>query len=425
MTTSFAVTEDSISGIGISTGGGMSEPALRLTLGVDYLTSYIGRFSLMPVLAVVLAGRVGGASWATTGIGLFGFMLSAGPSSLLINRWLPKIPYRVSLPASLLLSAAGFGALPYLWHPVAAMVVLLLAGFGISVHAVVSRVLIAEVIHSSTGRNNIYAMQQIATNIAASVGPFIAAWLYGSGDARGLMGLVAVTYLLAAGAVFAGLPNRLSPPVTVRRQTRGLAAGLALMRDPECRRVTVVTALGAFVYAQFYSAFALLVALAIGSTLLRGALLAGPAIAIVVFQTLVTKGANRSLRSGVPPERILARALLTFGVAMLLLGLGMPVVAGAAAAMAVFACAEMLFTPMVSTAFNGLSSVPALAASNLQGVAWTAGEALGSLCGGAVFLICFAHGAAGPYWLVLAAVAISGAVGHLVTRRPVPERTVT
>lgn len=396
---------------------GMRESSLRLTLAFDYMTSYLGRFSLMPVLAVLLANQVGGASWLTTGVGMFGFMVFSGMSSLLVNQWLPRIPYRVSLPGSLLLSAVGFGLLPYPAHPVGAMALLFLAGFGLSVHAVVSRVLIASVIHTDTGRNNVYAMQQIATNIAASVGPFAAAWLYASGDGRSLMGLVGLTYVLAALAVVIGLPSRLRPPETVRERTRGLAAGIALLRDRECRRVTVVTALGTFVYAQFYSAFALMVALAVDSELMRGALLAGPAIAIVVFQALVTRGANRSLRSGVAPAHILARALLTFGVAMLLLGVGLPLVAGAIVAMAVFASAEMLFTPMVSTAFNGISSVSPLAASNLQQVSWTGGEALGSLCGGAVFLLCYHNGAGNVYWLVLAAVAGAGTLPYLARRR--------
>jgi hypothetical protein len=186
----------------------------------------------------------------------------------------------------------------------------------------------------------------------------------------------------------------------------------------------VVTALGTFVYAQFYSAFALLVALAIDQALLRGALLAGPPVAIVCLQALVTTGANRYLRAGVAPVRLLTVATMVFGTAILLLGLGLPVVVGAVAAMAVFAVAEMLFTPMVSTAFNRIGNVSRLAASNLQALAWTAGEALGSLAGGAVFLSCYHHGAGGLYWLLLAVAAIAGALPFLLDRRDTAAITV-
>jgi hypothetical protein len=251
----------------------------------------------------------------------------------------------------------------------------------------------------------------------------MAAALYVSGDGRPLLGMVGLAYLVAAVSLRLGLPAGVRPPETVRDRGRGLTAGLALLRDRECRRVTVITAIGTFIYAQFYSAFALLVALAVVSTLLRGALLAAPAIIIVLLQALVTTITNRQLRSGVPPLLILALAVLVFGAAMLLLGIGLPVVLGATAAMTVFPLAEMLFTPLVSTAFNGITSVPPLAASNLQQVAWTAGEALGSLCGGALFLVCYQHGAGGPYWLLLAAIAFAGATPHLVSRRTITERT--
>jgi MFS family permease len=402
---------------------GMSSSTLKLTLGFDYVTSNFGRFSLMPVLAMLLASQGNGASWATTGIGMFGFMLCAGMSSLLAIKWLPRIPYVVTLPASMVFSAVGFGLLPYTRNPVATMVPLFVAGFGISVHAVLSRVLIAEVIQSETGRNTVYSMQQIATNAAAALGPFIAGALYVSGDGRPLLGMVGVAYLLAGVSLLVGLPRGLRPPDTVRERTRGVAAGLQLLRDGETRRVTVVTAVGTFVYAQFYSAFALLVALAIDSTLLESALLAGPPIAIVFLQALVTAIVNRYLRVGVPPLLILTLATLVFATAMLLLGIGLPVVIGATAAMAVFAVAEMLFTPMVSTAFNGISGVSRLAVSNLQQVAWTTGEAFGSLCGAAVFLVCYQHGVGRLYWLLLAVATAANAAPYLTQRRTTLERT--
>jgi MFS family permease len=296
------------------------------------------------------------------------------------------------------------------------------AGLGISVHSLLARVLIAEAIKEQTGRNNVYSMQQIATNAAAALGPFVAGALYVSGDGRPLLVVVAIAYLLAGISLLAGLPRELRPPDAVRGRTRGIATGIQLLRDPECRRTATMTVLGTFVYAQFYSAFALLVALAIDSTLLRGALLAGPPVVIVCLQAVVTTVANRYLRTGTAPLRILVVATLVFGTAMLLLGLGMPVVIGTVIAMSVFAVAEMLFTPMVSTAFNEITTVPRLAASNLQQVSWTVGESLGSLCGGGLFLLCYQHGVGQVYWLLLAVVAFAGA-GPYLARRRVPERT--
>ncbi|MEV4050693.1 MFS transporter [Amycolatopsis sp. NPDC049688] len=393
------------------------EPALRRTLALDYLACCFGRFTLMPVLAIMLAAGSGGAAWASTGIGLFGFMLCAGLAALPATRWLPKFPYVVSLPASMVFSAVGFGLLPYTHHAALTMTLLFLGAFGISVHATLVRVLVREVIAGEPGRNTIYSIQQIATNAAAAVGPFAAGVLYVAGDARPLLAVIALAYVLAGVTLLAGLPRGLRPSDALRERVRGPSHLLATLRGREARRTSLITVAGAFVYAQFYSAFALLVGFAVDSALLRGALLAGPPVAIALLQTPVTVVANRFLRTGVRPVQILALATLVFGVAMLLLGLGLPVVVAATAAMAVFAVAEMLFTPMVSTAFSRLPGPSALAASNLQGVAWTTGEALGSLCGGALFLLGYHHGAAQWYWLGLAVLASLAAVPYLTGRR--------
>lgn len=408
---------------GQATGGRLSPPVLRVTLAFDYLLSSFGRFSLMPVIAVLLAMQSDGPDWIITGIGLFGHTLSAGLSSLLVTRWLPKLTYVVTLPLSMVFAAVGFGLLPYSRNPFVILCLLFVAGFGISVHAVLARVLIAEMIESETARNNVYSIQQIATNAAAALGPFIAGALYVSGNGRPLLVFVGIAYLLAALALVIGLPRGQRPPEAVRERSRGITAGLRVLRDRQCREAMVVTATGSFAYAQFYSAFALLVAFAVDSTVLRGALLGGPPIAIVIFQVFVTAIANRFLRAGVQPLAILTTAVLVFGVAMVLLGVGLPFVLGAVVAMVVFVVAEMLFTPTVSIAFNRIMSVPRLVSSNLQGVAWTTGEALGSLFGGSVFLLCWDRGAGNLYWLVLAALTVVCAAPFL--RRAVVERTVS
>jgi MFS family permease len=402
----------------------ISEPTVHVIMGLDYLLANFGRFSLTPVLAIMLVRQSGGADWAA-GVGMFGFMVFAGLSSLLVNRWLTRFPYAATLPASMVCSAVGFGLLPYARSPAAVMAPLFFAGFGISVHAVLARVLVAEAIASGTRRNNVYSIQQIATNLAAALGPFIAGALYVAGDARPLLVFVAAAYLLAGLALLIGLPRGLYPPDAVRERSSGVAAGLRLLRDRECFRASVITVLGSFAYGQFYSAFALLVALAIDSVLLRSALLAGPPVAIALLQVVVTALANRFMRAGVAPLSILALAVLAFSVAMSLLGFGLPVVVGSIVAMSVWAVAEMLFTPLVSTTFSQITTVSRLAASNLQAVAWTVGESLGSLSGGALFLVCYQHRSGNWYWLVLAVLTFAGAAPYLARHRTTARRATT
>ncbi|MEU6770894.1 MFS transporter [Streptomyces sp. NPDC046759] len=393
----------------------VSERVLRRVLAVNYLCCQFGKFSLMPVLAVMLA-RGGGGTSPVAGFGMFAFLLCIGLSSLPVSRWLPRLPYSVAMAAGMLCSGVGFGALAWATGPVPVLLALCLAGFGNSVHGVLVRVLVAESVTSEPARNTIYSVVQIATNVAAALGPFIAGVLYVSGDNRPLLAFIGIAYLAAAATLLVGLPAGLRPPSTIRR-SGGARARIRALRDPECVGALTLTAAGAFAYGQFYSAFALYVALTIDSPLLRAVLLGGPPIAIAVFQSGVTVLANRRLRAGTAPITLLAFSVLAFGCGIVLLGAGLPLVLGAAAAMAVFALAEMLYTPMVSIAFNRLTNVSAITSSNLQGVSLTTGEALGSLFGGAVFLACHQHGRGDWYWLALGTVTIAGVCLHLARAR--------
>lgn len=393
----------------------LNESALRRTLGVNYLCCQFAKFSLMPVLAVMLA-RGGGGTSSVAGFGMFAFLLCIGLSSLPVSRWLPRLPYSVTMAAGMVCSAVGFGALACATRPVPVLLALCLAGFGNSVHGVLVRVLVAESVTSEPARNTVYSIVQIATNVAAALGPFIAGVLYVSGDNRPLLVFVGIAYLAAAVTLLVGLPAGLRPPGTIRH-SGGARARIRALRDPECVRALTITAAGAFAYGQFYSAFALYVALAVDSSMLRAVLLGGPPIAIALLQSGVTVLANRRLRAGTAPITLLAFSVIAFGCGIVLLGVGLPLVLGAAVAMAVFALAEMLYTPMVSIAFNRLTNVSAITSSNLQGVSLTTGEALGSLFGGAVFLACYHHGRSDWYWLALGTATVAGICLHLARSR--------
>ncbi|RSO05750.1 hypothetical protein DMH26_07565 [Streptomyces sp. WAC 05379] len=399
----------------------LSEPRLRYTLGINYLCCQFGKFSLMPVLALMLA-QGGGGSTSAAGFQMFAFLMCVGLSSLLVSRWLPRLPYAVTMAAGMVCSGAGFGALAFTGRPVLVLLALCLAGFGNSVHGVLVRVLVAESLTAEPARNTVYGILQISTNAAAALGPFVAGLLYVAGDNRSLLAFVGIAYLAAAVSLLVGLPFRLRPP-TAMRHADGARARMRTLRDPECLRALALTAVGAFAYGQFYSAFALFVALAVEPAMLRAVLLGGPPILIVLFQSGVTVLTNRRLRAGTAPLTLLALAVIAFGAGIVLLGVGLPVVAGAAVAVAVFAFAEMLFGPMVSVAFNRLTRVSSLASSNLQGISLTTGEALGSLSGGAVFLACYHHGTGDWYWLALGAATLASAGLHLARARTTTVRS--
>jgi hypothetical protein len=204
-----------------------------------------------------------------------------------------------------------------------------------------------------------------------------------------------------------GIPRGTRPPATSGRWPVGRRVLRQAVTVPRTRRIVLVSVLGTFVYAQFYSAFVFYVAQEFDSATLRSFLVAGPAIWIVVLQTGVTAVISGLMKRGTTPFAVLGGANLLFGVSRTTLGLGLDPAVGAVLAILVFSVAEMAFGPMVSTAYAGLPIDSSLEAFNLRQVCWSFGEALGALSGGALFVALHDQGRGSLYWVTLGALTLT------------------
>ncbi|MCZ1005457.1 MFS transporter [Streptomyces lydicus] len=278
----------------------------------------------------------------------------------------PKFGQRPQMGGATLLSVSAFGLLPYARAGWLLCGLLVLAGLGVSVHFLLSRVLIAETMRDRICRNRLFSLLQVAVNAAAALGPFITNALYMQSDPRRLMWVVALCYTLAALALLPGLPWSARPTRTSGTWPVSRRVLRQVLTTPRVRRVILVSVLGTFVYAQFYSAFALYVGKEFDSAVLRSVLVAGPALWIVVLQTGVAAGGNRLMRGGATPFAVLGCANLLFGASMVTLGIRPAV--GAMVAILVFSVAEMMFGPMMSTASAALPTDSSPEAFNLRQV---------------------------------------------------------
>ncbi|MEV5957080.1 MFS transporter [Streptomyces sp. NPDC051987] len=380
---------------------------LRSALAFETLVGSLGLYSVIPVLGPLLAARSPGQGTAVVGIGLFCYTASAGLSATLAAHWLRRLSYARGMVAAVLLSAAAFGLLSRARSDWALCGLLVVAGFGVSAHFLYSRVLIAEVIRDDIGRNRVFSLLQIAVNAAAALGPFVANALYSPAQPQQLLGVVALCYVAAAVVMLPGLPRGQRPPAASGRWPVGRKVLRQVVTTPAIRRTVAVSVLGTFVYAQFYSAFAYYVAEDFGSATLRSFLLAGPAFWIVVLQTGVTAVISRLMRGGTTPFAVLGGANLLFAASMTALGLDFSPVVCAVLAVLVFSVAEMVFGPMVSTAYAGLPVESSLEAFNLRQVCWSFGEALGAFAGGALFVALHDQGRGHLYWQALAVVTLA------------------
>jgi MFS family permease len=387
------------------TRSGDHESRRRLTaaLSAHHLLVSLGLYTALPVLAVVLDRQAPGAA----GPGLFCYTAAAGLGAPLISCRLARRRYRPAMIAGTVLAAAGFGLLPHTGGALVPLVLLSAAGLGASVHSLLSRILVAEVVDTVNGRQRVYSTLMIAINIAASIGPFLAMATYRGGDARPLFTLVAGCYLLAGASLVLGVPSGLRAPATTTRWPIGRAIARTVLREKTARSTVATTLVGTFLYAQFESSLVLLLADRIASAPLRAVLLAAPAAGIVVLQAPATAVMTRMMSRGAPPYVFIGTACLGFGGAMLFLGSGLPATIAIVAAIVLFTLAEPCFHSMVSTAFAGLPAGSRLEMFNLRQVCWTTGEALGALCGGTLFSLLHHHGHGRFYWLALASCALA------------------
>ncbi|MCP3755584.1 MFS transporter [Streptomyces sp. TBY4] len=380
--------------------------AWSLLLSADYLLCHIGYFSVLPILAAVISHQLPGNSGFSVGAALFAYTSAVGISCLLVTRWISRFSYATAMAGGLLLSAAGMAGIPYV-HSIGALVLLLLvAGGGLSVHGLLGRSLIAEITSGDIERNKMFSALNIAVNVAAAAGPFIATALYAVGAGKPLFLLVAGCYATAATLVLWAVPRDLRPRPKSGIWPVSRATLAVVLRDRDALRTALMAAAGSFLYAQFFSAFAILVAKGIENAPLRAGLFTANALAVVVLQVPVSALVGRLMKRGVKPLAILGSGTALFALAMLLLSGQWPLLLSAYLSVLVFSAAETLFAPMVNTAFSGLPIDSPLEAFNLRQIFCTFGESTGAFCGGGLFLILYSAGHGDLYWLSLSAGAL-------------------
>ncbi|MFF3222386.1 MFS transporter [Nocardia suismassiliense] len=392
---------------------------LETVLAIDHLLGSSGFFTLFPVLGVLLATQTTGV--AIVGIGLACYTASSGFASFLVNRWLLTVPFRVGMAAGTAVSGVSFGALAYVHSGWMLCLLLICAGFGVSVHYMLSRVLIADAVSSSIEQHRIFSVLQIAVNAAATLGPFVANVLFFR-DPRLLTSFIAVCYFAAGTVIFLGGPRE----QRVKSSAMGWPVSLRTIKfsvsTPEIWRVLLMTALGAVAYAQFYSAFSIYVSIDFDSGFARSALVGAVPVIIVCAQSSISRIVTTYMKRGAVPLTILGWGAALFGIAMIVLGTGLPHLLRAISTVLIFAVAEMVFTPMMSTAFAGLPMTSSLEAFNLRQIFWAGGQALGSLAGGSLFLALYRQDAGSSYWLVLGitttllAIPLGSLLRHLRSR---------
>lgn len=388
-------------------------------LTLDFLLTHLGYFGLLPLLPVVLRDRLSASGAAAVGAALFLLVLSMRLSSLFVSGWLETQPARRCMVGALVLPAAAFAALGLARDLPAVLVLLVVAGLGISVNGVVARATVANAVPERGQRLEVFSAINVAVNVAASVGPLAGALAYRSDAPERLLLPIAGCYVGAALIVAVTLPRtpaeRAVGPSSPLARARALA-GLA--RVPGVWRIAAVCALGWFLYAQLFSAFPLFLADVVHQRELAATYFTANAVLVIALQVPLGRLATKLLGRGRTLAGVMATGCALIAGAFAGLGAFPWTVVLGYLAIAVFSMGEMLFTPLVDTAFAEVPSPSTMDRYNARQVVAAVGESAGSLVGASGYLVLRGPGGPSLYWLLLsAASALALGLVTLLARR--------
>lgn len=401
----------------------------RVIVPADYTLFHVGYLGALPLLPVILRSLLGSHESLAVGVVLLVYNSAIGIACLCAAPVTARLDSRTAMAAGLGCSAVGIGVLPYAHSAFAAGVALAVAGGGMSVHGVTARSMVAKAVPTDASRHRIYSSIQIGVNVSAAIGPLIATSVYAvSGDKAVLWGATAF-YVIAMILVVTRIPAGLRVTQPGRRWplTRGTLRQLLL--SAKDARTCAATLAGYFLYAQFFSAIALLITLFVTKGPTQGVLFLENAVLVVAAQAPVSAIVQRAMSKGTHPSAVLLTGMAMFSVALLTLGvllaLHVPVFASVFTAIALFSLAETVYTPTVNTAFAQIAASSPAESFNAQQILVTIGQSAGTLVGTSVFLSVAGSGTGVRYWLVLAVaglvvvgVTATGAVAVASVFRP-------
>lgn len=378
----------------------------RVIVPADYTLFHVGYLGALPLLPIILRSLLGSHDSLAVGVVLLVYNAAIGIACLFAAPVTARLDCRTAMATGLGCSAAGIGVLPLAHSAFAAGAALALAGGGMSVHGVLARSMIAKTVPIDASRHRIYSAIQIGVNVSAAIGPLIATSVYAvSGDKAVLWGACAF-YVAAMILVITRIPAGLH--VAKRDSRWPLATGTLrqLLLSPANARTAIATLAGYFLYAQFFSAIALLITLFVAKGPTQGVLFLENAVLVVAAQAPVSAIVQRMLNKGTHPSAVLLTGMAMFSVSLLtlavLLALHVPVFAAALSAIALFSLAETVYTPTVNTAFAQIAASSPMESFNAQQILVTIGQSAGTLVGTSVFLTVAGTGTGARYWLLLA-----------------------
>jgi MFS family permease len=372
---------------------------------LHYFMTNMGLFGLLSTLAVSLTAA--NFTGAETGFLVLMFTIANKVAKVPLARWLDRISAASSVLIGCLTAAVGFGVLRVVGGMLPTALALVLAGLGISVNALASKQLAADASDRADSRAQLFAMVNIAVNIASAAAAPVALFFVNQHRDGDVLTGVAVMYCLAGTLTFVNY-SRVRPNSRVRVAGSSPGAYAGVLRSPGMVPFMLINMLGWFCYGQLFNALAVHVSTTLHRPDELGWLYTLNALLIVGAQLTVTRLTER-LTGGRQLITAVA-AYSTFAAAFTTMFL-VPGYLGAVLGVVMFTLAEMMFVPTMDVLLlrilGGQSRAIGYALFSLGNAV---GEGVGGGAGVAGYRWLAGSGHGREFWLVAATVALVSVV---------------
>ncbi len=389
--------------------GGEVARSVRPIAAVSF--TYNASFSTFWVYIGIFA--VKGLHWPPSRVGLL--FLASAPAAAVANYLSGRISDRTGrkllICLSFLASAANMTLLAAVGDTTAiAFALIVLQGvIGAPAYSL-DRVLVADLVGGTAGREQAFAAVRVATNLGALVGPPLAALLVLLGGWTAFLLGIAAIGVVGAAITLVFLP---APPARDRLRPR-TGSLRTVLRDRPFALLLLSTLLAFFVYCCFETVLPVIAVSVYGLGPSTWGLLVAISPALVVLgQLRLTRASGR-----VPPAPRIAAATLLMGLPFLAL-LASSSVAVIAAVIAAFIVGEIVWMP------TSQAVAAELAPEQLRGTYF---GALAAMTGPAWTLAPFVafelrkHAGVDSVWLLFAGIAVAGAAAGAIAVRSAAAR---
>jgi MFS transporter, DHA1 family, multidrug resistance protein len=361
-------------------------------------------FGVLASLVVILSAR--GFLASEVGVMSMVYTLTFRGGKLLCAPLLDNAGDRIGTLVGSSLAAVGLVMLSMAGSTLVTFVALLVAGLGIAINNIASKMLAAAASDLLDRRSSLFSLINVVVNLAASIAPLLALHAVQHALQQQALCIAGVLYLLSGIITVAKIPG--ASHVIRERSRSFFSAYMVLLRRSDFLHFMWINGMGWCMYGQLFNTFALHMSQTLHEAPRLGWLYTLNAILIVVCQMTVTSFVDRAAKDQNVVRFVMAYFgfSLAFAVPALI-----PGIQGMIAAVGLFTLAEMVFVPAVDVALLGVVGQSQRAvAYSLLAVSTAVGEAIGGGAGLALYQ--FSSTALGPssYWLMLATIAVAFAL---------------